>query len=352
MKRWMAGAVAVLAAVAGLAASGPVSASSNGWYQVLQVNRSGSFSEIAALSKTNIWAVGNLFDKKDNIIRQPFIRHYDGSSWTTVTIPGAPRFESDQVSASAANNVWVVGLNSFTPASSAAYRFDGSRWHRVPVPAQTFLQGVVALGPKNVWAFGSSGTLFPPHGDQGADVFHWNGTKWRGYFLNFLPQSVSASSSRNVWVAGLTFTRPNQRVGAYRWNGSGWHKVAMPHPVPGDGPQVTAFSRANVWIGWDGTLRPHGLHWDGEHWQTLTIPDNVNAVTRNVVRDGKGGYWFGDAAILTGSTWTNEPLPELGASAGLGPIVRIRGTESFLQPATLQNFGSSVSKPTIYRFDL
>ena len=49
------------------------------------------------------------------------------------------------------------------------------------------------------------------------------------------------------------------------------------------------------------------MHWDGQHWHTLAIPDDVFADTGNVVPDGQGGYWFGDAAILTGSTWTSEP---------------------------------------------
>jgi len=97
MKRWMAGAVTVLAAVAGLAASGPATASSGAWYQAYQVSRSGIFSEIAAINKTNIWAVGDLWGKKGNAIYQPFIRHYADRGWTTVTIPGSPKFESDQV---------------------------------------------------------------------------------------------------------------------------------------------------------------------------------------------------------------------------------------------------------------
>ena len=108
MKRWMAGAVTVLAAAAGLAAAGPATAST-AWYQTFQVNRRGSFTDIAAISQSNIWAVGDLWGKKGNTIYQPFIWHYDGG-WVAVTIPGSPEFDADQVSASAANDVWVFGL--------------------------------------------------------------------------------------------------------------------------------------------------------------------------------------------------------------------------------------------------
>jgi hypothetical protein len=352
MRRWMAGAVTVLAAVAGLAASGPARASSSAWYQTFQVNRSGSFSQIAAIRKTNIWAVGDLWGKKGNTIFQPFIRHYAGGGWTTVTIPGSPKFESDQVSASAANNVWVFGLTPGSVAHSTAYRYDGSRWHKIPVPAKTYLQGAVALGPKNVWAFGSSGTIFAPGSSVSATVFHWNGTKWRGYSLahgNLMGESISASAANNVWIAGAVWTGSVQKAVAYRWNGTRWHNAGLPRVLT-DIPGVSAFSPANVWIGWNTAAGSHAKHWDGHHWHTLTIPDNVYANTSNVVPDGKGGYWFGDAAILTGSTWTSEPIIE--ATGGFGSVVRIPGTQSFLQPASVKNPNSAIQKPTLYRFDL
>jgi hypothetical protein len=351
MKRWMAGAVTVLAVVAGLAASGPATASSSAWYQTYQVSRSGSFSQIAAISRTNIWAVGDLWGKKGNTIYQPFIRHYAGSGWTTVTIPGSPKFESDQVSASAANNVWVFGLTPSSVAHSMAYRYDGSHWHKIPVPAETDLQGAVARGPNNVWAIGSSATVFAPGSHVSASVFHWNGTKWRGYNLahgKLIPESISASAGNNVWIAGAVWTGSVARAVAYRWNGTGWHDTGLPRVLT-DIPGVSVFSSANVWIGWDSSDKSHAMHWDGQHWHTLTIPNDVYANTRNVVPDGQGGYWFGDAAILTGSTWTSEPSIE--ATGALGSVVRIPGTESFLQPASVRNPNSTIQQPTLYRFD-
>jgi hypothetical protein len=348
----MASAVTALAAVAALAVPGPATASSSAWYQTFQVNRSGSFSEIAAISKTNIWAVGDLWAKNGKTVYQPFIRHYAGGRWTTVTIPGSPRFASDQVSASAADNVWVFGLSPSSVAHSVAYRYDGSRWHRIPVPAKTDLQGAVALGPDNVWAFGSSGTIFAPGSSVSATVFHWNGTRWRGYNLangNLIPESISASAKNNVWIAGAVWAGSAERAVAYRWDGAGWHNAGLPRVLTDD-PGVSALSPANVWIGWNAADRTHALRWDGRHWHTQAIPDDVIASTSNVVADGRGGYWFGDAAILTGSTWTSEPAIEV--TGGFGSLVRIPGTESFLQPASVRNSGSAIQRPTLYRFDL
>jgi hypothetical protein len=346
VKRWIGLAAAALAPMFGLTTPGTAMASSGVWYQTYQVNTAGLFSDIAAISKTNVWAVGDLFDNRGNTIHEPLIRHFNGTGWKTVTIPGSPKFESDWVDASARNNVWVGGLPKSTVAGSTVYRFDGSRWHRIPVPRLTYLQGVAVLSPKSVWAFGTSATIFPPSGNLSADVFHWNGSKWRGYYLNFLPQSISASSSRNVWLAGLN----KQRAAAYKWNGYAWHSVAMPHPVVGEGPGVAVFSTSNVWIGWFSGTGSFALHPYGHHWRTLTVPDSVNGDTMNIVPDGEGGYWFGDAAILTGNTWTSEP--PIQVTGGFASVVRIPGTESFLQPAGVVNADSSVQKPTIYRFDL
>jgi hypothetical protein len=352
MKRWMVGAVTVLAAVGGLSAPGVARASSGAWNQTYQVNTSGMFTDIAAISNSNIWAVGVLSGRKGRTIYQPFIRHYSGRRWKTVTIPGAPKFQSDQVSASAANNVWVFGLARGDVASTVAYRYDGSRWHKIQVPAETDLASAVTLGPKNVWAVGSSATIFAPGADSSATIFHWNGSRWRGYNLangNLVAESISASATNDVWIAGGVWRGSVELAEAYRWNGKAWHKADLPRVRTGV-PSVTAFSPANVWVGWDTATAAHVVHWDGRRWRALTIPADILADTGNVVPDGEGGYWFGDAAILTGDTWTS--VPAIYATGGFGGVVRIPGTESFLQAAGVVNPGSTTESPTLYRFDL
>jgi hypothetical protein len=344
VKRWMVVAALGLAAVGGIVTPGAARASSSAWYQVYQAGFSGGFGQVAALSKSNIWAVGDN-SKAGKTVYQPFIRHFNGRSWQAVTIPGASGWTSSWVAASAANNVWVGGLKNAPVATSVVYRWNGARWGKVPLPAMTAVGNVVALAPNNVWALAYSGTVAD-------DIFHWNGSRWQYYLpnnINFIPQGMSASAANNVWVSGFSYSGRKQVAAAYRWNGSGWHAVSMPHPVLYDGPSVTAASPSNVWIGYDTSTRSYALHWDGHQWHTVTASYGAN--TSGIAADGKGGYWFGPSAILTGSKWTNEQVPEF--TGGYGPgVVRIPGTTSFLLSAAAETGKSSTVKPTIFRFDL
>jgi hypothetical protein len=288
----------------------------------------------------------------NNTVYSPYIERFNGTSWKEVTIPGS-RLSTYSVHASSASNVWVFGL---TPepknlAQTAAYRWDGARWHKIPVPAMTYLQGSVVLGPSNVWAFGDSGTV-------PGDVFHWNGSKWKPYninSLNFLPLDISGSA-RNVWVAGtISANVPGapEKAAAYRWNGTHWRAVSMPHPVVGGEASVSVFSPGNVWIGADTSTKVSALHWDGRHWHVVSAPDNVAANSFNIIQDGRGGYWWGPFADWTGHAWINEEAvsPQY-SSGGFGPIARIPGTLSFLMAAGVTNAGSSTEHPSIYRLNL
>lgn len=351
MRRRMAAAAVALAAGVGMAAmvsvaarGAPKPSTTAGWNLVFQSRRSGIFQSVAAVSKTNVWAGPYLFEGSRTVYG-PYVWHFNGSTWKAVTIPGA-RMNSDSVQATSASDVWVFGLtpNSMDVAASAAFRWNGRHWHKVPVPAYTFLQGTVVLSPSNVWAFGGSFNLT-------GDVFHWNGRKWASYNLDFFPQSVSASSARNVWMTGMDRAGKREVATAYRWNGRRWLPVSMPHPVIDYGPTVTALSRSNAWIGWDTTTTVDALHWNGHRWREVIAPDSVEA-SSDIIPDGRGGYWFGPFADWTGRVWISHtdisPEPNGGAFEG---VVRIPRTLSFLMPAGVANVGSSTQHPTIYRLD-
>lgn len=353
MKRWMAVTAAAVVAGVGLVAPGTARAGTPPvWHRIFQSSFSGDFTSIAAISKNRVWAVGQLIHG-GNTVYSPYIERFDGTHWKEIGIPGS-RLSTYSVQATSASNVWVFGLtpNSKDIADTAAYRWDGARWHKIPVPALTYLQRTVVLGPSNVWAFGGSGTL-------PGDVFHWNGSKWKPYDVNyqhFIPLDISGSA-RNVWVAGTISSNVSgtpAKAAAYRWNGTHWLAVSMPHPVVADGASVSVFSPANVWIGADTSTRVSALHWDGHHWHVVSVPDSVSGANSfNIIQDGRGGYWWGPFADWTGHAWIDDgTVSPQYSSGGFGPIVRIPGTLSFLMAAGVANAGSSTEHPSIYRLDL
>jgi hypothetical protein len=344
VKRWMVVAALGLAAAGGIVAPGAAQASSSSWYQVYQADAIGSFNQTAVISSTNIWSVGDISTGTKPIYK-PFIRHFNGSSWQAVTIPDSSGSTSDWVTASSASNVWIGGVKDSPIQASVVYQWNGAHWTKIPVPGSANLQDVTALAPNNVWAF-SLGS------DITDTIFHWNGSKWRYYLstsVNFVPQGLSASAPDDVWASGYERSGSKQEVAAYRWNGTAWDPVSMPHPAfDNGGPCVTTVSPSNVWIGWADNTASHALHFDGSKWHTVTTPNYADPY--NIVPDGDGGYWFGATAILTGSTWTVEQVPPF--TGCFGPVTQIPGTTSALMNAGVQASGSSNPEPTIFRFDL
>ena len=79
VKRWIVVAALALAVAGGIVTPGAARASSTAWYQVYQSRASGSFYDIAAISKTNIWAVGHTYTTAGKAIYRPFIRHFNGA---------------------------------------------------------------------------------------------------------------------------------------------------------------------------------------------------------------------------------------------------------------------------------
>src|SRR6266481_5448436 len=59
VRRWIVAAALGLAAAGGIVTTGTARASSTAWYQVYQPRVPGFFYDIAAISKSNIWAVGH-----------------------------------------------------------------------------------------------------------------------------------------------------------------------------------------------------------------------------------------------------------------------------------------------------
>ncbi len=123
---------------------------------------------IAALSATDIWAVGSVTDRLS--VNQPLIQHYDGKTWTRVAAAPAPpdstHYSLGGVAAVSATDIYAVGGVSFNDLTEASIveHWNGRAWSQVTVPHSTAaddgLNGVAvtpgALGGSPIRAVGRS----------------------------------------------------------------------------------------------------------------------------------------------------------------------------------------------------
>jgi hypothetical protein len=90
--------------------------------------------------------------------------HYDGTSWSTVSIGTVPILWS--IWGSSASNVWAVGDNG------AILHYNGTSWSSASSPTLQLLNSVWGTSSSDVWAVGGytvgadmSGTIL--HGSPG-----------------------------------------------------------------------------------------------------------------------------------------------------------------------------------------
>ncbi len=105
---------------------------------------------VAALSSTNVWAVGYASNQGAVVMR------YDGSRWTASTLPQLSSLTA--IAAPSASDIWAAGADTAGAAVLANWR--GSGWTITPAPAQSgggtpSITGLTAADPSTVLGVGS-----------------------------------------------------------------------------------------------------------------------------------------------------------------------------------------------------
>jgi hypothetical protein len=261
---------------------------------------------IAATGPADVWTVGS--DSSSSTTRS-IAEHWDGTAWTRSAAPaGEPAGSTlSTVSASGPADVWAVGYSQSPSTlwfSPLIEHFDGSVWSVVggspayPAGPYDRLETVVALGPRNVWALGTTGR----HPDP---VFeHFNGSAWsvvpqpaNGY--DTVLYSVAAVSPKDIWAVGTTDVT---KTLVEHWNGGAWSIVPSPS-VTGSGSfsnaltGVSALGGSDVWA--VGSVLVNGStrstlteHWDGTRWRIAPSPSPKPSAGLSSVSGRPGGPLF------------------------------------------------------------
>ena len=285
------------------------------WSRVPTPNPAGSGTQaqllgVAAVTSNNVWAVG--FSASPTTDYATLAEHWNGSAWSIVPTPnplGLHTVSLNAVAAISASDIWAVGGN---PPSQSGYsgqalleHWNGSTWSIVAAPPSTATWSassrfeLAAVASNNVWAVGNF------------DSFHWDGSAWGVVQGAQSTVAASAAGAAGVWAVG---TYVDNSYGyyasytlAYLWNGSSWVQTSTVTPTYLDTFQgVSARASNDVWaVGTTSRTLTLTEHWDGSSWRVepssnastasnaYNVLDSVVAIASNDV--WAVGYYF-DAA--------------------------------------------------------
>lgn len=192
---------------------------------------------ITAISPTDIWAGGNLFEDPYFL---SLLEHFDGTSWKQMETPvffcGILGMSAD-----ASNDVWAVGAT--LGGGTCALHYDGTRWESLPTPnpgfGYNYLQGVTVLAPNNVWAAGWFTRNSNSDRPTRTLIEHWDGTSWqivpspdvvgKGEISSRL-NGIVAVSANDLWAFGESsiISSSHAPTLVLHWNGTSWAIVPSP----------------------------------------------------------------------------------------------------------------------------
>ena len=263
---------------------------------ILSPSVSGQLFGIAAISQSDIWAVGYGYNPGKAVIE-----HWNGTGWSLISSPQPGNYSNVlfQVSALSSNNVWAAGYyqnakNGFEePEKTLVEHWNGASWSIITTPNpggfDKDLDGIKALSADDIWATGGYGPLAGPFKSL---IEHWDGKQWSivstpnpGSASNVLG-AMSALSSTDIWAVG---SYSNNRFGdnqtlVEHWNGKQWSVVPSPN-IGNNGDQlggITAISDQDIWaVGEYEYHYPGGStliatlteHWNGQQWSIIKSPN-------------------------------------------------------------------------------
>ena len=224
-----------------------------------RAHRSTGLNGVAALSPSNVWAVGRA--EFEDFSRHTLIEHWNGNAWKLVDGPTSPSTRLNGIAALRASNIWAVGVNG---QDTLTVHWDGTTWTVVPSPnanVQNTLTGVAAVATNDVWAVGSA--IKDPYDGYSVSktlIEHWDGTAWTivkspnvGQGNNAL-LAIAARSAHEIFAVGyyddVTGEIPIRTTLVLHWNGRRWSRVASANRGTGDNWLTAVVAPAGTTDAW------------------------------------------------------------------------------------------------------
>jgi hypothetical protein len=158
-------------------------------------DRNPSLTDVWGVSPTDVFAVGIDGEADPQV---GVVLHYDGTSWTPVLEHAG--LSPNGVWASSASDVFLVGFQADEQpdgnfiVTSAIWHYDGSTWSPMSVPTGSeVLEEVWGSSPTDVYAVADDGF-----------VLHYDGVQWTAaQQTDQILLGVFGSSAADVYAVGL-----------------------------------------------------------------------------------------------------------------------------------------------------
>lgn len=179
---------------------------------------SSALAHVKAFSPSDAWAIGSGSSGSQSVA---LATHWDGSSWTQVDTGFGTTLglTMNAIAGSSGSDVWAGGI-----AQSSGYRnkvrhsvllhYNGTSWSTPTVPDTGGILDLAVVSATNAWALGFDGS-----------VLHWDGTSWTVSTKFNGGSALAAVSATDVWVAGIFV---NSTLSLGHFDGSTWTTATAP----------------------------------------------------------------------------------------------------------------------------
>ena len=289
-----------LAAVPAAASAVPHATFTRSWHLQSPPNPSGSIvSELTGVSCSALsacLAVGS--EETATSLNMAFAESWDGSSWTLLNVPNAPKTSLNAVDCLSATNCVVVGdavPSNQNDTVTLAEVWNGSTWTTQSTltparAARASLTGVACRSATQCMAVGWFSRSQP--GNRLLLAEHWTGQHWR---IRATPGPSGAASSQFNGVScasGLAciavgkVLAPAGAMLAESWNGTRWVLLSTPDPAGGSQSNLqgvsctadTACTATGDYFNGSAVLSLAEV-WNGASWAQQSTPNPAGAVS-------------------------------------------------------------------------
>ncbi|WP_188195167.1 hypothetical protein [Nonomuraea sp. SYSU D8015] len=198
----------------------------------------------------------------------------------------------------------AAGLLTAMPSGSAG----NSAWRLVhQASSLAFSDDLVALGERDVWAFGSRQIGYWRFG---ATAYHWDGERWADTGLPTRPggsfMTAGASSPTNVWAVT---SGDETGMEVLRWDGRAW--TPQPRPPVSSAQDLIVLGEDDVWL-----FGEQSWHRTASGWADAHVPMVVSSASARSATDIWAVGWDraeGGTPLVghyDGRAWRLVPLGE------------------------------------------